>query len=100
MFAKSGVRRNASHCRSSGWSRPLLLVIATVTGIVLAAGVVLVLAAVGMALIYVATFQDDSACIQKFGQEYARYMQRVPRVNFLAGIVRLLARSRPNSREI
>jgi hypothetical protein len=41
MFAKSGVRRNASHGRSSRWSRLLLLAIATVMGIVLLAGVVL-----------------------------------------------------------
>jgi hypothetical protein len=41
MSAKSGVRRNASHRRSSGWSRLLLSAIATVIGIVLVAGVVL-----------------------------------------------------------
>jgi hypothetical protein len=45
MFAKSGVRRNAPHDRSSGWSRPLLLAAAIVAGIVLVVGVILVLAA-------------------------------------------------------
>jgi protein-S-isoprenylcysteine O-methyltransferase Ste14 len=49
-----------------------------------------VLAVVGMALIYVDTFNADQACIEKFGQEYVRYMRRVPRVNFVTGIVRLL----------
>ena len=49
-----------------------------------------VLAAVGMVLIYIDTFKADEACIEKFGQEYVRYMQRVPRVNFVAGIIRLL----------
>ncbi len=49
-----------------------------------------VLAAVGMVLIYVDTFNADQACIEKFGQEYVRYMQRVPRVNFVTGILRLL----------
>lgn len=49
-----------------------------------------VLAAVGMTLIYVDTLNADEACIQKFGQAYVDYMQRVPRVNFLAGVLRLL----------
>ena len=60
---------------------------------------VLVLAVVGMALIYLDTFKADKACIEKFGQPYVRYMQQVPRVNFLAGIVRLLVHRRPESRE-
>lgn len=56
-----------------------------------------VLAAVGMVLIYVDTFQADRACIRKFGQEYVRYMRRVPRVNFVAGLLRLLVHSRAKS---
>jgi protein-S-isoprenylcysteine O-methyltransferase Ste14 len=43
-----------------------------------------------LVLVYVDTFNADEACIQKFGQEYVDYMQRVPRVNFLAGALRLL----------
>jgi protein-S-isoprenylcysteine O-methyltransferase Ste14 len=60
----------------------------------------LILAAVGIVLIYVDTFKADDACIDKFGEEYVRYMQRVPRVNFLAGILRLLVRPRPKSTEV
>lgn len=60
---------------------------------------VLVLAVVGMVLIYLDTFKADDACIEKFGQPYVSYMQRVPRVNFVAGIVRLLVQSRPESKE-
>lgn len=51
-----------------------------------------ILSVVGMALIYADTFRTDEACIEKFGQAYVGYMQRVPRVNFFAGIVRLLRR--------
>jgi protein-S-isoprenylcysteine O-methyltransferase Ste14 len=58
-----------------------------------------VLAAVGMVLIYVDTFKADEACIDKFGGEYVRYMQQVPRVNFVAGILRLLVHPRPGSKE-
>jgi protein-S-isoprenylcysteine O-methyltransferase Ste14 len=58
-----------------------------------------VLAAVGTILIYIDTFKSDEACIEKFGQEYVGYMQQVPRVNFLAGILRLLVRPRSESSE-
>jgi protein-S-isoprenylcysteine O-methyltransferase Ste14 len=51
-----------------------------------------ILGVVGMALLYLDTFRADEACIEKFGQAYVRYMQRVPRVNFLTGIVRLWRR--------
>ena len=59
----------------------------------------LILAAVGMALIYLETFKADEACIEKFGEEYVHYMQRVPRVNFLAGLLRLLVHPRAESME-
>jgi protein-S-isoprenylcysteine O-methyltransferase Ste14 len=58
------------------------------------------LAAVGMVLLYVDTFRADQACIEKFGREYERYMQRVPRVNFVTGLVRLLVHSTPASKEV
>jgi protein-S-isoprenylcysteine O-methyltransferase Ste14 len=57
-----------------------------------------VLAAVGMILAYVDTFNSDQACIGKFGQAYVRYMQRVPRVNFVTGILRLLLKRRVEDR--
>lgn len=59
-----------------------------------------VLAAMGMALIYVDTFRADETCIVKFGEAYVRYMRRVPRVNFVAGLWRLVADRRPESREV
>jgi protein-S-isoprenylcysteine O-methyltransferase Ste14 len=58
-----------------------------------------VLGAVGVVLIYVDTFKADQDCIEKFGDEYAHYMWRVPRVNFLAGLVRLLVPSRSEGME-
>jgi protein-S-isoprenylcysteine O-methyltransferase Ste14 len=44
---------------------------------------------VSMALAYVDTFKADQACIAKFGEPYRQYAHRVPRVNFVLGIVRL-----------
>ena len=52
--------------------------------------VLVILAVLGMVLIYVDTFPADEACIEKFGDEYVRYMQRVPSINFVAGLLRLL----------
>lgn len=48
-----------------------------------------VLGLASMVLAYVDTFKADQMCIEKFGDAYKQYMQRVPRVNFLLGLVRL-----------
>jgi protein-S-isoprenylcysteine O-methyltransferase Ste14 len=45
-----------------------------------------------MALIYLDLLSADQRCIEKFGDAYRRYMERVPRVNFVSGIIRLIAR--------
>jgi protein-S-isoprenylcysteine O-methyltransferase Ste14 len=52
------------------------------------------LGVVSMGLTYVDTFKEDARCIEKFGDSYRQYMGRVPRVNFVAGFVRLLRRGR------
>jgi protein-S-isoprenylcysteine O-methyltransferase Ste14 len=54
----------------------------------------MVLGLVSMGLVYADTFKADRYCIEKFGDEYKRYMERVPRVNFVIGIMRLLVRRR------
>jgi len=36
--------------------------------------------------------QDDPSLIERFGDDYRRYMQRIPRMNLLLGIIRLLGR--------
>lgn len=55
-------------------------------------------AAIGIAaiaLVYVGIVpQADQANIAKFGDDYRRYMQRVPGVNFVEGVVRLLRRGK------
>ena len=48
-----------------------------------------VLGLASMALAYLDTFKADQRCIEKFGDAYRAYMQRVPRVNFVLGLVRL-----------
>lgn len=55
---------------------------------------VAVLGVVVMVVTYMSTFDEEASNIVKFGDEYRQYMQRVPRINFLFGIYRLLARKR------
>ena len=44
------------------------------------------------ALSYAATFQEERTLREKFGQAYEDYRSRVPRVNFVLGLLRLLFR--------
>lgn len=41
---------------------------------------------------YIGTFEEERASREKFGIEYENYRERVPLVNFVIGIVRLLRR--------
>jgi protein-S-isoprenylcysteine O-methyltransferase Ste14 len=49
-----------------------------------------VLGLASLVLVYADASKADQYCIEKFGDAYRRYMERVPRVNLVAGIVRLL----------
>ena len=48
------------------------------------------ISAIVMPLSYVDTLMADKHEIEKFGDEYKRYMKEVPRTNFILGIIRLL----------
>ena len=41
-------------------------------------------------LIYIDLLKADKKLIEKFGKDYKKYMKKVPRTNFLLGIIRLL----------
>ena len=41
---------------------------------------------------YLIILSGDQRNIEKFGDDYKRYMEKVPRMNFLVGIIRLLQR--------
>ena len=51
-----------------------------------------VLGVIGTVVIYLSCKEEDRYLIEKFGDDYKRYMQSVPRMNFLAGVIRLLRR--------
>jgi protein-S-isoprenylcysteine O-methyltransferase Ste14 len=45
-----------------------------------------------MVVVYLDLLKADQRLVEKFDDAYRRYMERVPRVNFVAGIIRLIAR--------
>jgi protein-S-isoprenylcysteine O-methyltransferase Ste14 len=54
--------------------------------------VIIVLGSIGMAAMVQITKAADQELIEKFGPAYEQYMQQVPRLNLLLGIVRKLRR--------
>ena len=48
-----------------------------------------VLGVAGVVVVYMGAREEDQCLIQQFGNDYIRYMQRVPRMNILAGTIRL-----------
>ena len=45
-------------------------------------------------LFYIVVLREDKGLIEKFGDYYKRYMQKVPRMNFIVGIIRLLTKEK------
>jgi protein-S-isoprenylcysteine O-methyltransferase Ste14 len=52
---------------------------------------VIVLGLVCMVLLYLDICEADLDGIEKFGEEYQAYMQRVPRANFILGLIKYLS---------
>jgi protein-S-isoprenylcysteine O-methyltransferase Ste14 len=46
----------------------------------------------GTILVYLGARREDKHLIEKFGDEYKHYMQKVPRMDILTGVVRLVRR--------
>jgi protein-S-isoprenylcysteine O-methyltransferase Ste14 len=61
---------------------------------------VALLGLVSMPLVYLDTLRTDRQCIEKFGDDYRRYMEAVPAVNFVSGIIRLQRRRTPRERAL
>jgi protein-S-isoprenylcysteine O-methyltransferase Ste14/NAD-dependent dihydropyrimidine dehydrogenase PreA subunit len=51
-------------------------------------------------LVYLETAYEEKGLLIKFGDDYKRHMQRVPRINFVLGIIRLLQRRRKEAKRI
>ena len=46
----------------------------------------------GMVCVYLISKQEEQRLIEKFGDDYKDYIQKVPRMNLLAGIIRQIRR--------
>ena len=45
-------------------------------------------------LTYIDLIKEDKECVKRFGDDYTAYMKKVPRANFLLGLLRLIRRKR------
>ena len=53
-----------------------------------------VLGVIGIAVIYLGCREEDKLLVEKFGNDYKEYMKKVPGMNFITGINRLLRSGR------
>ena len=51
---------------------------------------VALLGLIGAPTYYFSTYDEEKGCIEKFGDAYRQYMERVPRMNFILGIIRAI----------
>ena len=54
--------------------------------------IMLILAAINIIIVYRFMLDGEKQNIKKFGAEYRNYMKRVPRMNFVIGLIRWLKR--------
>ncbi|MFB0517440.1 MAG: isoprenylcysteine carboxylmethyltransferase family protein [Candidatus Neomarinimicrobiota bacterium] len=52
-----------------------------------------ILGTIGAVAVYMSCKEEEVRLVQQFGDEYLRYMERVPRMNIVVGILRLLRAS-------
>lgn len=51
-----------------------------------------VLGVAGAVVVYMSCREEEQRLIQQFGEDYVTYMKKVPRMNIVSGIIRLLRR--------
>lgn len=54
--------------------------------------IIVIIGIISAILFYIDTHNADKDCIEKFGDDYECYMESVPRINLLMGIIRLQRR--------
>jgi len=53
-----------------------------------------ILGVIGIAALYMSCKEEDQRMIEKFGEDYIAYMEKVPRMNFVLGLVRSMRQRR------
>lgn len=54
----------------------------------------LVLGIPGVVILYWSTIEEEKQLLEQFGDGYRSYIQKVPRINLILGIIRLLSRQK------
>jgi protein-S-isoprenylcysteine O-methyltransferase Ste14 len=54
--------------------------------------IILIIGVISIVLIYLDALRADQNLVLKFGKEYVDYTEKVPRLNFVAGVIRLIKR--------
>jgi protein-S-isoprenylcysteine O-methyltransferase Ste14 len=60
--------------------------------------IIAVLGAIAIIIYFKDTFVEEKSSFEKFGEEYKRYKESVPRLNFIIGLTRLLCHRRERDR--
>ena len=55
---------------------------------------IILIGALAIVFSYFDALRADRVLIKKFGKEYLKYMKKVPRLNFIAGIIRLVRKNK------
>ena len=79
-----GIVRHPQYTAGLLWSLALLLISQHV--------IIILLGIVVMPLLYIDIMKADRLAINKFGNDYREYMKKVPRTNFVLGIIRYFKR--------
>jgi protein-S-isoprenylcysteine O-methyltransferase Ste14 len=86
-LVKTGLYSIVRHPQyTAGLLFSLALILVSQSWLITVMGVVII------SLLYVDIIMADKHEVEKFGDEYKRYMKDVPRTNFILGIMRLLMR--------
>jgi len=90
----SGIYAVVRHPLYLGW---LLMYVAAI--LLSQHWLIVIMGILGIACMYLISRQEDQRLIEKFGDDYKRYMQKVPRMNPVAGVMQLLRHKYNEKRE-
>lgn len=90
VLVDSGIHGVVRHPMYLGW----ILAIFVATIFIHQHWLFVVIGIPGIASVYLISRQEEQLNIEKFGDDYRLYMQKVPRMNLLLGVIRLARRRR------
>ena len=88
-IVKSGLYSIIRHVQYTGG----ILAIFIATPLLYPHWIFVILGIPGILLIYISTRREDKLLFEKFGNEYRKYMDEVPSMNIIAGIIRKIRKN-------